>query len=72
MLCITRISLTVFFNRVKAGREVIVQLAEMGLFETVKINVVKNNGKDPLLIQFKGTQLMIGRHLSDSIEVIAN
>lgn len=63
---------TVMFNQVNGGKGARLHLAEMGLNGKIPIKILKNSGSGPLLIGFRNTRVMIGRKLSQKIQVLSH
>jgi len=54
---------------VKAGQGLRSRLTAMGLVAGVEIEVLKNNGKGPFLVEVKGCRVMLGRGMAQKIIV---
>lgn len=46
------------------------RMAEMGFTQNTPIKVIKNDGRNPLIIQTRNVKLMIARKLADTILIV--
>ncbi|OLS26066.1 MAG: hypothetical protein HeimC2_16880 [Candidatus Heimdallarchaeota archaeon LC_2] len=47
-----------------------IRIAEMGFIPNIEIKIIRNDGKNPLIIETKNVRLMISRKLAEGIYVI--
>ena len=59
----------VIIQTINAGRRAHQFLADLGLHNSEKIRVVKNDA-GPIIIEIKGTRVAIGRGLASKIDVV--
>ena len=60
---------TVRLVRVDAGHGLKHRLAAMGLLSNTKIKVLRNEGKGQLVVNVKGSKVVLGRGMSEKIIV---
>ncbi len=60
---------TVQVSSIAAGREFNRRLAEMGIFPSVKLAVIKNAGAGQFVVRIKDTRLVLGRGMAHKIMV---
>jgi ferrous iron transport protein A len=60
---------TVRLVRVEAGHRLKHRLAAMGLLSNTKIKVLRNEGRGQLIVNVKGTKVVLGRGMSEKIMV---
>lgn len=60
---------TVRLVRVEAGHGLKHRLAAMGLLSNTKIKVLRNEGRGQLIVNVKGTKVVLGRGMSEKIIV---
>jgi Fe2+ transport system protein FeoA len=60
---------TVRLIRVDAGHGLKHRLAAMGLLSNTKIKVLRNEGKGQLVINVKGSKVVLGRGMAEKIMV---
>lgn len=60
---------TVRLVRVDAGHGLKHRLAAMGLLANTKIKVLRNEGKGQLIVNVKGSKVVLGRGMSEKIMV---
>ncbi|GAB4159854.1 MAG: hypothetical protein Kow00107_08220 [Planctomycetota bacterium] len=54
---------------VDAGRNFSSRLAEMGIFPGVELSVIKNDGGGPVIIEIRGSRVMLGRGEANKVLV---
>ena len=54
---------------VRAGHDLAVRLAAMGLVPGVELEVIRNNYRGPFIVLVKDTRLILGRGVASKIEV---
>lgn len=54
---------------VEAGRALSARLAAMGLLPGVRLDLVRQGGRGPVVVAVKGTRIALGRGMADKVMV---
>lgn len=54
---------------VRAGRELRARLAAMGLAPGVRLRVVRQSGRGPMVLAVRGMRLAVGRGMAEKLDV---
>ena len=56
-------------TEIEAGRGLKMRLIAMGFSPKSGIRMVRNSGKGPVVVEIKGTRVVLGRGMADKIKV---
>ena len=54
---------------IRAGRELRARLAAMGLVPGIRLRVIRQQGRGPLVVALRGMRLAIGRGMAEHMDV---
>jgi Fe2+ transport system protein FeoA len=60
---------SVLLRRIRAGRDLAARLSALGFVPGATVDVHRNSPHGPLVVQVKGSRLMLGRGMADKIAV---